>query len=120
MKVRRIILCVFISLLFAATTAYAGVMEVVKALSTSGGLWAGLGAVVLLFVFKAIPNDKLYGNVKGFTRGLGITVTLGLSKWAYTAPLWNKTIEPWLVDFIENTVGAAVAGLIEGLRSDNA
>ena len=108
-----------LALMLTATAAQAGVMSVLKTAAGTGSLWAGLAVIVLLYVFKQIPNENIYNKVKGFCRGVGVTVTLGLGKWKYTAPLWNATIEPWIIDLIDNTVGAAVEGFILGLRSDN-
>ena len=50
---------------------------------------------------------------------LGSLVTLRLSKMRLTKQLWNKTIEPYFVDLIDNTVGAFINGFISGLRSDD-
>ena len=52
------------------------------------------------------------------TRGAGKVMTLGLSKWKFTKGIWNKTIEPWFVDLLDNFVGSAVRGFIKGLRVD--
>lgn len=78
----------------------------------------GIGGL-LLWGLKKIPNDKIYGLVNGLFSGLGKTLTLGLSKWKFSKGVWNSTIEPWFIDLIDNTVGAAVKGFISGLRSDN-
>ena len=45
-------------------------------------------------------------------------MTLGLSKFKWTKSLWNSTVEPYFIDLIDNTVGAAVQGFIDGLKSD--
>ena len=45
-------------------------------------------------------------------------MTLGLAKWKVTRGVWNKTIEPWLIDLVDNVAGGAVRGFIKGLRSD--
>ena len=45
-------------------------------------------------------------------------MTLGLSKFRFTKDLWNKTIEPYFIDLVDNTVGTAVKSFIKGLRSD--
>ena len=45
-------------------------------------------------------------------------MTLGLAQWKFTKGIWNKTVEPYFIDLIDNTVGAAVKGFIKGLRSD--
>ena len=46
-------------------------------------------------------------------------MTLGLGKWKLTKGIWNKTIEPWFIDLLDNIVASAVNGFIAGLRSDN-
>jgi len=105
-----------------AGSAFAGIMGVLGTLknaATTGNLWAGLAVIVIAWIFKAIPNAKIYGFIEALFNKLGTVCTLGLSKYKFTAPLWNKYIEPWIVDFIENTVGAAVKGFIAGLRSDD-
>ena len=50
---------------------------------------------------------------------VGKVMTLGLGKWNITKKVWNSTIEPWFIDLVDNTIGAAVRGFIKGLRSDN-
>lgn len=82
-------------------------------------LGAGIGSLVFAWIFKAIPNSKISEPIRILFKGFGITITLGLSKWKWTAPIWNKLIEPFLVDLIDNTIGSAIKGFIEGLRSDN-
>ena len=49
---------------------------------------------------------------------LGAAMTLGMSKWKFTAKIWNKTIEPFFIDLIDNIFGSMVRGLIKGLKSD--
>ena len=50
---------------------------------------------------------------------MGKMVTLGLSKWSITKKFWNKTIEPWFIDLIDNIVGGALRGFVRGLRVDD-
>ena len=50
---------------------------------------------------------------------VGSTITLGLGKWSITKKVWASTIEPYFIDLVDNTVGAAVEGFINGLRSDD-
>ena len=78
-----------------------------------------IAAFVIAWILRKIPNDKFNKYVEGCFFRLGVLITLGLSKWKYTAKFWNKIIEPWIIDLIDNIVGAAVLGLIRGLRSDN-
>ncbi len=116
---RRTLLFIAMFLLAFAVPAFAGILGTLKDAASTGNLITGLVVVILAWVFKAIPNDKIYGFVTAVFNKLGIACTLGLTRYKFTAPLWNKYIEPWIIDFIDNTVGAAVAGLIAGMRSDN-
>jgi len=77
-----------------------------------------IGSFVLLWIFKKIDNDKIAKKFDNFFYGLGVTVTAGLSKWKYTSKFWNKIIEPWFIDLIDNVVCSAIKGFIRGLRSD--
>ena len=83
-------------------------------------LWIGGGSTAIaLWVLKKIPNDKIYSLVNGVCFKAGTIVTLGLSKDKWSKKIWNSTVEPYFVDLIDNTVGAAVDGFIKGLKSDN-
>tara|TARA_R100000278_G_scaffold111728_1_gene89326 strand:+ start:23 stop:307 length:285 start_codon:yes stop_codon:yes gene_type:complete len=83
------------------------------------GLLAGGGSAgIVLWVLKKVPNEHICSVVETAFEGLGRAMTLGLSKWKVSKGVWNKTIEPWLIDLIDNLVGGAVRGLITGLRSD--
>ncbi|QDP67950.1 MAG: hypothetical protein Tp1122DCM00d2C27307611_40 [Prokaryotic dsDNA virus sp.] len=79
-----------------------------------GGTTGGLA----LWLLKRIPNEDIYSWVKAGAYWIGAAMTLGLSKWKLTKKLWNATIEPYFIDLVDNTVGAAVQGFIEGLKSD--
>jgi len=78
-----------------------------------------VGALILAWILKKIPNEKIKAAVGGVAYRLGVVVTFGLSKWKVTAKFWNKIIEPWVIDLIDNVVGEAVREFIRGLRSDN-
>jgi hypothetical protein len=80
----------------------------------TGGTTAGL----VLWLLKRMPNEDLYAWVETVAYWAGTTMTLGLSKWKWTKGIWNSTVEPWFIDLIDNTVGAAIEGFIKGLRSD--
>jgi hypothetical protein len=87
--------------------------------SGNAGLLAGGGAgAVVLWVLKKVPNEKIASTVESCFYGLGKAITLGLSSWSVTKDFWNKVIEPWFIDLVDNTVGACVKGFIKGLRSD--
>ena len=84
------------------------------------GLGLGLsGSGIALFILKKIPNEKICAFMEGSFEKLGILMTAGLTKFWATKSLWNKTIEPYFIDLIDNVVGGALRGLIKGLRSDN-
>ena len=79
----------------------------------------GSGGIVAV-ILKKIPNDKICAFVEATFFGLGRTCTLGLSKWSWSKDVWNKTVEPYIVDAIDNIFGSMVRGIIKGLKSDNA
>ena len=84
------------------------------------GLSLGLGSGgAVMFVLKKIPNEKICSVVEGLFCKMGTVMTAGLTKWTPTRKIWNKTVEPYFVDLIDNIFGSAVRGLIKGLRSDN-
>ena len=80
----------------------------------AGGTSAGLA----LWLLKKIPNEDLYSWVETGAYWAGSVMTLVLGKWKLTKKIWNSTVEPWFIDLVDNTVGAAVEGFIKGLRSD--
>ena len=51
--------------------------------------------------------------------GFGVACTLGLAKYKWTKKVWNKTIEPYCIDFLDNIFGHGINEFIRGLRSDN-
>uniref|UniRef100_A0A6M3LC35 Uncharacterized protein n=1 Tax=viral metagenome TaxID=1070528 RepID=A0A6M3LC35_9ZZZZ len=97
--------------------ADAGVLSAVK--GAGGAIGVGVAGLVLAYVMKRIPNEKLYKFFEKQGKRLGSIVTLGLNKWKWSAPVYEKTIEPWVVDAIQNIGEAGIKGFIAGLRSDN-
>ena len=88
-------------------------------LSDNTGLIAGGGvAGIVLWVLKKVPNEQIANIVETFFYGCGKALTLGMSKWRFTRQFWNKTIEPWFIDTVDNIVGGAIRGFIRGLRID--
>ena len=81
-------------------------------------LVGGGSSAIALWLLKRIPNEDLYSWVKTGAYWAGTAMTLGLSKFKWTKSLWNSTVEPYFIDLIDNTVGAAVQGFINGLKSD--
>ena len=86
--------------------------------NNAGLLAGGTGGGLALYVLKKIPNEEICAWVESICYTMGKVMTLGLSKWKFTKGIWNKTIEPWFIDLIDNFVGSAVRGFIKGLRVD--
>ena len=79
----------------------------------------GIGAVAVAWVLKKIPNKRIKAQVGMMLYGMGVTCTLGMGKWKYTKRFWNKTVEPYFVDLLDNVIAHGLAEFIRGLRSDN-
>ena len=115
-------------LLYAVSPAFANVFT--DALSGAGDVVGGVvgGAVsssiavlvglVIVILNKIIPNEKTYAFFNAFGERLGVLITLTMSRWKWTAGIWNKTIEPYFIDLINNTVVSFINGVIKGLRHD--
>ena len=81
-------------------------------------LVGGGTAGIVLWVLKKVPNQEIANIVETFAFGCFRTMTLGLAKWKFTKDLWNKTIEPYFIDLLENVLGGFIKGAVKGLRSD--
>ena len=79
----------------------------------------GVFGMAILYIMKRIPNDKIKLIVRNTFLALGVTTTLGMSRYKYTKKIWNKFMEPYFVDLINNTVVEGARAYIEGMRSDN-
>ena len=94
--------------------------NILGAVTGNSGILVGGGAsAVVLWVLKKIPNESICSVVETTFENLGKVMTLGLGKWSVTKGVWNKTIEPYFIDLIDNIFGSLVRGFIKGLRSDN-
>ena len=82
-------------------------------------LVGGGSSAIALWLLKRIPNEDIYSWVETGAYWAGSVLTLGLGKWRLTRKIWASTIEPYFIDLVDNTAGAAVKGFIEGLRSDD-
>eukprot|EP00873_Tetraselmis_striata_P026930 jgi/Tetstr1/447194/TSEL_034631.t1 len=68
---------------------------------------------------RALPNEKVRNRLTAFMYRLGVVLTLGMSKHPKVGPVWNRTVEPVVVDLVDNLAYAVQEGLVKGLRSDN-
>tara|TARA_Y100000310_G_scaffold158415_1_gene157818 strand:- start:3999 stop:4298 length:300 start_codon:yes stop_codon:yes gene_type:complete len=85
-------------------------------------VYAGMGVAggAVAFALKKVPNNVLKAKFGMFMYRAGVVCTLGLAKWKWTKGVWNKVIEPWVVDAIDNIVANGISEFVRGLRSDNA
>ena len=99
--------------MFASLTALA---------TTKVAAYAGMGVagVATAFVLKKIPNNTIKAKFGSWMYNLGVLCTLGMGKWKWTKNVWNKTIEPYFVDAIDNILVTGISKFVDGLRSDNA
>jgi hypothetical protein len=84
-------------------------------------VYAGMGVagVATAFVLKKIPNKTIKVKFGSWMYGLGVLCTLGMGKWKWTKSVWNKTIEPYFIDAIDNILVTGISKFVDGLRSDN-
>jgi len=84
-------------------------------------VYAGMGVagVATAFVLKKIPNATIKAKFGSWMYNLGVLCTLGMGKWKWTKNVWNKTIEPYFVDAIDNILVTGISKFVDGLRSDN-
>ena len=87
-------------------------------MNNSGLLAGGAGGGIALYILKKIPNKEICAWVESICYTACKVMTLGLSKWKFTKNIWNKTVEPYFIDLLDNFVGSAVRGFIKGLRVD--
>ena len=76
-------------------------------------------STMILWVLKKVPNEHICSVIETAFESMGRVMTGGLSKFSWSAKYWNKTVEPWFTDLIDNIFGSMVRGLVKGLRSDN-
>ena len=89
-------------------------------LGNNTGLVVGGGtSAIVLWVLKKIPNEHICSVIETACESLGRVMTLGLNKWSMTKKVWNKTIETWFIDLVDNIFGSMIRGFIKGLRSDD-
>ena len=79
----------------------------------------GVVPVGVAWALKKIPNKTIKVKFGILMYGTGVACTLGLAKFKWTKKVWNKTIEPWIIDAIDNIVAHGIQEFVRGLRSDN-
>ena len=95
------------------------IIDTIKDFVTAPSIFIAAGAVVIGYVLKRIPNDKIQKIIGNAAYAFGVLITGGLSKFRWSAPFWNKIIEPYFIDLLDNVAGTFIKDFIKGLRSDN-
>ena len=98
--------------MFATLTALA-----TKKVAAYAGM--GVAGIATAYILKKIPNNRIKAKFGSWMYNLGVFCTLGLAKWKWTKTVWNKTVEPYCIDLIDNIVVTGISKFVEGLRSDN-
>ena len=86
--------------------------------TTKVAAYAGMGVagMATAFVLKKIPNKTIKAKFGSWMYNLGVVCTLGMGKWKWTKKVWNKTIEPYFVDAIDNILVTGISKFVDGLR----
>ena len=111
-------------------------------LITPQGVGVGLTTLIVGYILRQLDNAWIKGCVikpfhwlaiavekTCYVLGTIITAFFG-GKFKFTKPFWNKLVEPYLIDLIDNLINGVIDGVIEvvkaaqqgiigGLRSDN-
>jgi hypothetical protein len=80
------------------------------------------GVILNIIMKKYITSDFLSNvstKIYDFGEGLGIAITLGLSRIPYLKILWNNTIEPYVIIILDLVTKSFIDGLVMGMESDN-
>jgi hypothetical protein len=89
-------------------------------LTTVGYTGLGIAGALVAWGLQRIPNELIKEKVGSCMYALGVTITLGLGKWKITKGVWNKLVEPYVIDLLDNVVVNSLNKFVEGMRSDNA
>ena len=71
------------------------------------------------FVLKEIDNDIIQKPVEGFGFKLGRIISVFMMSLPIVKNIWNKVIEPYVIDLLDNICTYFPRGLFKGMRSDN-
>mmetsp|Transcript_29250 Transcript_29250/g.85771 ORF Transcript_29250/g.85771 Transcript_29250/m.85771 type:complete len:85 (-) Transcript_29250:1593-1847(-) len=82
-------------------------LDMTKVYAVMGGL---LGAAAV----SQVPGGIVVSALHKGAYAIGVGLTLGMSKWSWTAEIWNS----YIVDNLEKVFDALHSGFVNGLRSD--
>ncbi len=81
-----------------------------------------VGSIVLILLtwaLKKIPTEKIRNAIYALFFRIGYSISKFFNGWRYTKKIWENTLEPWLVGFLDMILISMLAGLFDGLASDN-
>jgi len=78
-----------------------------------------IGAAILAWILSKIPFDKFAKWSESIGKKQGLAVTKFFNNWKPTKAVYEKVIEPVIIDFVHAVCFAWVKGFIDGLKSDN-
>ena len=78
-----------------------------------------IAAFILTWILKKIPTEKIRKAIYGGCYFAGAGISKFFNSWKYTKAVYENTLEPWLIQFLEMTIVAVMSGLFDGMRSDN-
>lgn len=55
--------------------------------------------------------DSVTPSLQGMAKGIGVLVTVGLSRWDRSTGVWNKYIEPYIIILWDMIIGVIQAGV---------
>jgi len=76
-------------------------------------------AAAITWILKKIPTAKARQWIYTVFFKIGVKISAFFAHWKFTKSIWNNSLEPWIIGFVDMIFGAIISGLFDGLRSDN-
>jgi len=76
-------------------------------------------AAIITWILKKIPTAKARQWIYTVFFKIGVKISAFFAHWKFTKSIWNNSLEPWIIGFVDMIFGAIISGLFDGLRSDN-
>ena len=111
--------------MLVCTSAFAGVLETITSIGGSiGNIFTqhpitSLIVAAVLIAQRMVPDDKMKELVGKPCRNFGKYTTGALTKVPYLGPVWNQTIEAFVIKLVRNVFIEGIEQWIDGMLSDN-
>ncbi len=79
----------------------------------------GILTVLVAWLLKRIPNDVLKAKFGAMGYGLGSFISSFVCNIKWAKMVWQKVVEPWIIDTFLNVFTYFFYMLGEGLKADN-